>query len=314
MKHLLLALTASLLGCSAFTQVNLFFDDFESYSPGLGVAAQSPNWNTWTGSPAEDATVSTLFASSGFNSARIQGTQVDLVLPVGPYSSGKYDVRWKMYLPSNSTGGYFNAMHQWSSSSTNYVWAADVFFTPQGFVNVVAGAVSTNGVATFPMGQWFDVQITADMGADQGKLYIQNQLAHTWQWSLENGNGLPGYNTLAAIDFFGTNPSMGNGLYYIDDVRVVQSTGVNLEEESERASLNWYPNPASDMVTVELPLWSIGGQVMLLDLTGRVLSNSFISGENLIRRMDVSDLTTGIYLIKVVQGASVYTGKVTVRR
>jgi hypothetical protein len=307
-----LFVVASLLPASA--QVTLFSDDMESYSPGIGVAAQSSVWNTWTGSPSEDAIVSTLFANSGFNSVRIQGTTVDLVLPVGPYNSGKYDMKWKMYLPSNSTGGYFNALHQWSTSSSTYVWAIDVFFTTQGMVNVVSGAVETNGVAIFPVGQWFDVQVTADMGADQGKLYIQNELAHQWQWSLSNADGSPGFNTLAAIDFYGTNQNLGNGLYFIDDVQIIQSTGVNVSEEPVRAELNWYPNPADDVVTVELPLWSIGGQVMLMDLMGRVLSNEFVSGENMIRRMDVSDLTTGIYLIKVVQGAQVYTGKVTVRR
>ncbi|MFM7725686.1 MAG: hypothetical protein ACKO7B_03220, partial [Flavobacteriales bacterium] len=104
--------------CQCLTASSLHYDDFESYSPGQGLSAQSDVWNTWTGAPQEDATVSTNYALSGTNGVRVASQQNDLVLPVPTYYYGSYDVNFKMLI--SNQGGYFNLMHQWSPNNTNY--------------------------------------------------------------------------------------------------------------------------------------------------------------------------------------------------
>jgi hypothetical protein len=314
MKRPVLLFSAFVFSLGLSAQTVLFSDDIESYTTGTGIAAQSDDWDTWDGSAAYDAPVSEDFANSGTKSIKIEGTNADLVLPLGPVNSGKYDVRWKMYIPAGSSGAYFNALHQWANNNMNYQWAVDVFFTGTGSVNITAGGTPSTGVATVPVGQWFDVQVTADMDADVGKVYLSGQVVSTWQWSLNNANGAAGLNQLAAIDFYGTNAANGQGLYYVDDVAVIESTGVGVVEAVTQSTPKWYPNPAIEILHVELPSWAVGGTLNVLDLTGRVVLSSAITRENLSQRMDVSTLTTGIYLVKVIHGNEVFTGKVTVRR
>jgi len=79
------------------------------------------------------------------------------------------------------------------------------------------------GSVTVGTDVWFDVQITADLDGDLGRIYLNGVAANEWQWSLNNANGNAGSNALAAVDFYGTNTAGGAGNYYIDDVQVVES-------------------------------------------------------------------------------------------
>ena len=82
--------------------------------------------------------------------------------------------------------------------------------------------------------------------------------------------------------------------------------------------LKVYPNPATDLVKVKLVADNPTEPVIkILDLTGKVVkdfkkpftqSNDFYSAE-----LDISDLNTGIYFVKIIQGESVYSEKLVVR-
>ena len=204
--------------CQCMTATSLHYDDFENFAPGQGISLQSNVWNTWTGSPQEDGPVSTNYAFSGTNSVRIAGQQTDLVLPVPQYTYGSYDVNFKMFVTNQ--GGYFNMMHQWSPSSTNYQWAMDAFFDIDGTVSWVTGGVAGGGNYTAPLFTWFDVQLIVDITNDLGSFYIDGNLLQTWQWSLNNANGSPGLMDFVAVNFYGTNTASGDGLFFIDNVSV----------------------------------------------------------------------------------------------
>jgi hypothetical protein len=86
-------------------------DDFESYTAGQPLAANSALWTTWSGGvAAEDADVSDAQSSSGSNSVYIVGNTgpTDLVLPFpSDYTSGNYEFSLNMYVVSGK-GAYFN--------------------------------------------------------------------------------------------------------------------------------------------------------------------------------------------------------------
>ena len=67
-----------------------------------------------------------------------------------------------------------------------------------------------------------------------------------------------------------------------------------LEDNSLRA----YPNPARDMVTVQLEREVENAQVELMDTQGKVLQNERLSGNTL--NMSVSQLSNGLYWIRVL--------------
>ena len=135
MKKLYTTLSVLVISLGLQAQVTIFEDNFDAYTPGYGVVASNPLWSNWSNMGNSDATVSSDYSSSPANSAFINGQATDLVLPIGPYTSGKYIISFSMMIPSGSTGAYFNGMHTWSASSTNYEWAFDVFFDGAGAVS-----------------------------------------------------------------------------------------------------------------------------------------------------------------------------------
>lgn len=309
MKKQILFLCAFCAILSASAQTILFEDNFDSYTVGTGVVAQnSAYWAYWSTGTASDATVSSDFASSGANSANVNGTSNDLVLPIGPFSSGKYDIKFKMYLPAGA-GGYFNALHTWSGSSTAYQWACDVFFDGTGVATWTTGGTQ-GGSVTVGTDTWFDVQITADMDNDLGRIYLNGVAANEWQWSLNNANGTAGANTLAAVNFYGTNASNANGNYYIDDVQVIESTGVSVKPlNSEKISkVSVYPNPANSNFNIEIPESFVGGEISIIDLTGKIVVKDRIT-LSAIKHIDISNLNDGIYLIRLNNGAVQFTDR-----
>ena len=308
MKKQLLSLFAFGAILSASAQTILFEDNFDSYAVGSGVVAQNTNWAYWSAGTPSDANVSSDFANSGANSANINGTATDLVLPIGPFTTGKYDIKFKMFLPAGA-GGYFNALHTWSGSSTAYQWACDVFFDGTGVATWTTGG-TPGGAVTVGTDVWFDVQVTADMDNDLGRLYFNGVVANEWQWSLNNANGAAGSNTLAAFDFYGTNTANTAGNYYIDDVQVIESTGVTIKPlGSEKISkVSIYPNPTNSNFSIEIPENFVGGEISIIDLTGKVVLRDRIT-QSAVKRFDVSNLNDGIYLIRMNNGSAQFTDR-----
>ncbi len=277
-------------------------DNFDSYTAGTGVAAQSTNWDTWTGATNIDALVSTEQAFSTPNSMKVNQTGNDMVLPLGPYTTGAYEATWKMYIP-NGEGGYFNALHTWAANSTTYEWAVDVFFSASGAIATVAGSVEEASPVNYTSDTWFDVKLYVNLTADVGKVFINGTEIRSFQWSLNNANGLAGTNRLVAINFYGTEGPNGantGGIYYVDDVAVNQVSDVLATEEKADLVLtpSFYPNPVSSELTLETPPSFNGGTVSIFDLTGKVVYTHAIATEDQIQRINVSDLSQGIYMIQ----------------
>lgn len=306
MKKSILFLSVLSIGFAGKAQTVIFEDNFDSYEVDLGVAEQSLTWDTWDGSAAPDGVVSADFAFSGTNSAKIEGQATDLVLPIGPYSSGKYDLVFKMYL--TDAGGYFNLLHEWTATSANYEWAVDAFFAADGTVSIIAGGAQAGGTSV-AVGEWFDVQVTADLDLDLGTFYINGESVVNWQWSLNNADGTPGQNIIAAADFFGTNDAGGEGLYYIDDVQLIESTGV-YTEEVHAANIAMWPNPASDQLNIALPSSAQTANVQIFDAQGRVVANTLVTSTT--QNIDITAFEAGIYTVRVACDEQVFVQKVIV--
>lgn len=304
MKKLLVLVPC--LAATMFANAQLVFEDnFDSYSAGGGLAAQSGgNWDTWTGNFAgEDAEVSSAYSFSGLNSAYVNGTAVDLVLPLNPIvTSGKMDVSFKMLLPTGSSGAYFNALHEWASNSTNYEWAMEAYFDAFGNFTYTAGGNDGAYDTAMPVNEWFDVKITADIDADLGFIYLNGVQVVSWQWSIDSGSGLPGMNQLAAVDFYGTDAAGGGGEYYIDDVRVENTTGVgitNTAAPSSKPSL--FPNPADAVVNLSfLPEWN-GAELKVSDLAGRIVHHTRLNTNELTIAFSTAQWSNGMYLVQWIK-------------
>jgi hypothetical protein len=295
------AVLAISLGIQA--QVAIFEDNFDAYTVGDGVVASNPLWSNWTSTASSDATVSADFSSSPSNSAHINGQATDLVLPVGPYTTGKYIISFNMMIPTGSTGAYFNGMHTWSATSTAYEWAFDVFFDGAGAVSYTLGGTNTPSSLTYALDQWFNFRIMIDLDNDSVSAKMNNEVLFAGQWSINNNGGGAGLNQLAAMDFFGTDMNSGQGSYYIDDVAVIDYTGVGVVESLSN-TVAIYPNPSAHVSIVNVPQSSF---VQVLDMNGKLLMSQFVVGSQLT--LNATEYATGTYLVRVNHNGQSFTKK-----
>lgn len=100
----------------------------------------------------------------------------------------------------------------------------------------------------------------------------------------------------------------GNNLY-VDDINMVNSDNVSLEEVELLSSVNVYPNPAVASTNVEFDLLNTSEvTVNLTDLTGKLISQPFASemteGNHKVA-IDLSNVVAGVYLVEItINGVS----------
>ncbi|MEY4329909.1 MAG: hypothetical protein RL609_657 [Bacteroidota bacterium] len=306
MKKIYSLATAVAISLGIQAQTSIFSDNFDSYTSGNGVVASNDLWSYWSTTPS-DALVSTAYASSAANSAEINGQAVDLVLPVGPFTSGKYVTQFNMLIPSGSTGAYFNGLHTWSSTATAYEWGMDMFFDGAGACNVVIGSVTTSSPVANPIGEWFAVKIIIDLDMDSIWVKMNNNLIAASQWSLNNADGTQGTNQLSGFDFFGTDMAQGQGLYYIDDVEVIDYTGVNVNEEVANIKWSMFPNPAKEGVQVCAPS---GTSFQVFNAQGDMVYSNQNLGVN--KWINTSGWSSGVYFVQFRLNGTLNTKKLIV--
>ncbi len=141
MRRILLTLSIIIsFSVLAIAQAVVFSDDFEAYIVGQQVACQNPtDWTTWSNAPCgtEDAYVSSNHAFSGTKSFVVVMVN-DFVKPLNDLTSGKWEMRFQMYIPTGK-GGYFNTLADFAGTSS--VWASQAYFNVDGTGTLDAGAV-----------------------------------------------------------------------------------------------------------------------------------------------------------------------------
>lgn len=107
----------------------------------------------------------------------------------------------------------------------------------------------------------------------------------------------------------------GLGNIYIADYsnntirKIVGGTITAIEHETVASFVDFYPNPAKDVLHIVLPEGG-SGSVVLTDLQGNVVLSHSVNTETL--SLVTSDLANGVYLLKLISGKNNYTRKVVI--
>tara|TARA_R110001592_G_scaffold57323_5_gene174311 strand:+ start:3983 stop:5728 length:1746 start_codon:yes stop_codon:yes gene_type:complete len=215
MKKFLLSLSfLAIFGISTKAQTVLFTDSFETYTAGGFLAQQAtPTWTTWNNTPgsSEDATISTDYANSGTQSVKIANANMDIILPLGNKTSGKFNVSFYYYLPSGF-GGYYNLQHFQAPGNQ---WANEVYFGNGGSGNIIANNITTN--FTHANDQWILIENHVDIDNDTAALFIDGTHIVTWPFATQAGGGA-GAAQLGSVNFYGGSITGQTPTYYFDDV------------------------------------------------------------------------------------------------
>jgi hypothetical protein len=152
---------------------------------------------------------------------------------------------------------------------------------------------------------------------------VNTTLAGAWETlEFDFSNEAPGtaalnpantYNKVSIFFNFGTTGAMaGEKTYYWDDVKFGALVGVTDLNASE-AGIKTYPNPARDFCTIEFPE-AINGNARLsvFDINGKLVKG--LKTTNQISAMEVSDLSEGIYYLRIETDGRSYFQKLVITR
>lgn len=104
------------------------------------------------------------------------------------------------------------------------------------------------------------------------------------------------------------NDAKNCGPVETDSIDIMDYYGVGFEDISG-LEVRMFPNPASNMITLEMPLEEAEVTLEVLSLTGQVMISRQVypSGGVLRESIDVSDLSKGMYMLRV-NGKSMRSG------
>lgn len=207
----------------------VYNDDFESYTAGTYIAQSNPEfWTTWSNAPGstEDALILTEQANSPVQSVKVEGVS-DLVLKLGNKTTGKYQVNFNYYVPTGF-GAYYNFQH---FEAPGVEWAFELYFTQTGDGTMNAGGENA-ATFTYNHNEWLLIENIIDLEEDWAEVYINGELIHEWQYSLQ-AQGEPGTKQLGAVNFYAGAPTGETPKYYFDDVQYIILEQGSLEPKIE---------------------------------------------------------------------------------
>lgn len=99
------------------------------------------------------------------------------------------------------------------------------------------------------------------------------------------------------------------------DVYQQSTNPCRLENENVMVkSMQVYPNPVSDVMTIELNLPDdfINGTMQLVDMNGRVMISQKLNEDTETLSLDVSRISSGVYLLRIVNQQHLFTQRVMI--
>lgn len=151
----------------------------------------------------------------------------------------------------------------------------------------------------------------------QGEFLHQGEISEYTQITIPVAvkSGMEGIqpDTVNVIFSSGSQTIDANTLLYLDDVQLYTSAVTPGEEAifsiDNLPVFSVQPNPATEVLTV-IPISSSEYSLRLYDMNGKLVRD--LNGLQDETRLDVSDLTRGVYFLQVKQGANVKTQKVLI--
>jgi len=297
MKRLLLT-AAFALPFAITAQVTVASENFDSYADGdsISVVGASNGWTTWGGvsGTTEEGYVSTTFSNSGPNSGRFSNTDTtdahassDMIMAWSDATAGRFEIGYSVYLDNTSgiAGGYLGIGDAGMNETPNYLYfygdSLDLDGTSGGF----RAGLGVDG--------WHAIRIVIDIDNATTDLWVDGtnvgQVANTFAAT-----------GLGAIDCWATSWSFVvsdyiPGQYYLDDIYVWDITNGSAGIEENTITSSIYPNPASDILTIESNQEI--KNITIISLDGKVVLNESANG--MTTQVTVSSLIQGSYVVEM---------------
>ena len=172
-----------------------------------------------------------------------------------------------------------------------------LFFT---MISFTLSAQTTHNLDWANDGSSNNQQITIDVG--DTIIWTWGSGTHNLRATSGTESFDSGYFTGAGNTFTYTFNQVGSTDYVCDPhdgnmngtVTVTSTAGIS---ENNLLSFEMYPNPVSDLLSIQLPTGTEKAEVSVFDYTGRLVSSKTISSND--TAIDVQKISKGIYMIRV---------------
>ena len=299
MKQILLP--CALLFCGSLLAQNpLLEEGFESYNVGDYIGESSAVWTTWSGTTGtdEDGIVSDEFAHTGTQSLKIfgavSGGPMDVYLPIG--LDDAYEVSFQIYVPSGNSA-YFNIQED---LAVLVGWAFDMEFDANGNVSLSIDQIVLSQT-TYTPDAWNSVGLFMDPINDRAEIYVNGEYLNNVAFDAQIGG----------LNLFGYGDGNTPGLYYVDDLVVVECDDVLNGIDEAELELSFGPNPAVDYIQLNSNIQE--GLVRIIALNGQVVEEHNLVNLESGSRIDFN-LNNGIYLVELNSNGNSTMRKLVVNR
>lgn len=297
-KIYLLALAAFALTFTANAQFPI--EDMEFYTLGE-MGTQNPAiWTSWTndGGVTLDGFVVTDAVSQDAQSLlSLGGEGRDPLLLLGNLTSSAYTLQWEFYIPAGAEG-YFNIQGEippLGTALSGVFNSGNIYFNESN--GNPGGITDSNGdlsSLSFPHDEWFTVDLYVDIDNTVYNLTIGGVTAPD---SLFNADA-----TLGGINYF---PGCACSEMYVDNVLFVEGT-IAATDDFAANNFSVYPNPVTDILNIRSTT-SIDA-IAVYDVLGKLVLST--TPDTISPSIDMSALTSGVYLVQVTIGDASKTVKV----
>ena len=213
----------------------------------------------------------------------------------------------------------------------NNLYVAGYFQTPAG--NIDNSLLYTNGTSYFGTAGGVLPSNLFDLQEHRGELYACGQFDYAgfqpvgriakWngtQWFNTNLNILDPPNnpagTLRALEIYNGELIVAGQMSQINNTQVwgiasIDFGTVGVSNISQGEGIKLYPNPANDVITVNLGSNFPSDKTLLVyDMYGKLVIEQDISNQSNLVNIDLSNYNKGLYFIKVVSELSQFTEKI----
>ena len=275
----------------------IFEDDFESYDTGSTICSQNPTvWTTWSGDPNIGCILLGTDISIDNQSGWIPGLPItDALLLLGNRTSGDYTLEWETYIGAGDEG-YFNIQGEVPPVGSGGVFnSSNIYYNNGGSAPGVFEDTTTGETGTYPEDAWFTTSIYFDVDALTYEISINGTLVNLTPVPFQADA------TLGGINFFTIS---ANNSMWLDNILFVE--GVLGNDDFRANNFSIYPNPVIDVLNIRSTT-SVDA-IAVYDVLGKLVLST--TPDTISPSIDMSALTSGVYLVKVTIGDASKTVKV----
>lgn len=273
---------------------NIIFDNFENYDIGVFPSTWTLKYN---GTGTQNQKIVDSPVKNGARAFQLEGQSSWAAEAYATPDQMPQNVTLEAWiLPEKSFWGYvgtfglgnFN-VGAWGSRTSRLLFKdgkISATYQPDGSEYIIRNYIA---------GEWYHIRMLHDLTGKKYKVYINDTLA-TGNNGVEVVTEFPMHPTIETINIMLCAGNNGTTKMTFDDIKLYETTSTLIEKATDIKTLIVFPNPASDVVTIEVPDRMNATTVTIIDFTGKEILEKEITNNKVT--LNVLDLQRGIYFVK----------------